>query len=84
MKSVIVYTSPLCTYCLRAKQLLQSLDIPFEEKDLSADPALAESLSTKHHWRTVPMIFIGEEFIGGYDDLSALNLSGELQKKLNG
>ena len=82
MKTVTIYTSPICAYCARAKQLFQSLHVPFEEKNLSADPDLAESLSTKYNWRTVPMIFIGEEFIGGYDDLSKLHTAGELLKKL--
>jgi len=60
-----------------------SLNIPFEDIDLSADPDLADSLSEKFHWRTVPMIFIGDEFIGGYDDVAALHERGELLKKIN-
>ncbi|MBT5808202.1 glutaredoxin [Candidatus Uhrbacteria bacterium] len=83
MKNVIVYTSAFCPYCVRAKQLLSSLDIPFKEQDLSVDPELTASLVEKHNWKTVPMIFIGEDFVGGYDDLYKLHTSGELTSKLS-
>lgn len=82
MKNVIVYSSPGCTFCVRAKGLLESLNISTQSIDLSLDPDLAEKLSKKYNWRTVPMIFIGDEFIGGYDDLVKLNDSGELSKKI--
>jgi glutaredoxin 3 len=82
MKNITIYTSPMCSYCTRAKQLLQSINVPFEEKDLSANPELTAKLTEKHNWKTVPMIFIGEDFIGGYDDLYKLHTSGELTNKL--
>lgn len=65
-----------------AKQLFTSLKVPFEEKNLAADPAEAEALSEKYNWNTVPMIFIGDEFVGGYDDVSAMHHRGELEAKL--
>lgn len=67
-----------------AKQLFTSLKVPFEEKNLAADPAEAEVLSEKYNWRTVPMIFIGDEFVGGYDDIADLHQRGELTAKLSG
>ncbi len=65
-----------------AKQLFTSLKVPFEEKNLAADAAEAEALSEKYNWRTVPMIFIGDEFVGGYDDVVALHQRGELVAKI--
>lgn len=82
MKNVVIYSSPSCPYCIRAKQLFSAMNVPFKDIDLSADPKLAETLSEKYHWKTVPMIFIGETFVGGYDDLAALQQRGELAKLL--
>jgi len=82
MKAVKIFTSPGCGYCALAKQLFSSLGVLYEEKDLSADSAEAEALSQKYNWRTVPMIFIGDEFVGGYDDVSALHRNGNLLAKL--
>ncbi len=84
MKPVTIYSTPTCPYCIRAKQLFTSLNVAFTDVDLSADPALAEELNNKHNWRTVPMIFIGDEFVGGYDDVIALQARGELMSKLEG
>lgn len=81
MKQVKIYTSPGCAYCMLAKQLFTSLEVPFEEKNLAADPAAAEALSEEYNWRTVPMIFIGDEFVGGYDDVAAMQQRGELESK---
>ncbi len=82
MKPVKVYSTDHCPYCMRAKQLLKNKNIPFQEIDLSHDEETRGKMQEKTGWMTVPMIFIGEEFIGGFDDLSALERSGELDKKL--
>ena len=71
-----------CPYCMRAKRLLESLDIPFQEVDLTESDALREELTERYKWRTVPMIMIGDEFIGGYDELAALHADGDLKKKV--
>ena len=67
---------------MRAKQLLKNKNIPFQEIDLSHDEETRGKIQDETGWMTVPMIFIGEEFIGGFDDLSALERSGELDKKI--
>lgn len=67
---------------MRAKQLLESLEVPYEEKSVMQHPDEADRLSQEHNWRTVPMILIGEEFIGGYDDLKKLHDDGGLMEKL--
>ena len=82
MKPVKVYSTDHCPYCMRAKQLLKSKNIPFQEVDLTNDEETRGKIQEETGWMTVPMIFIGDEFIGGFDDLSALESSGELAKKL--
>ena len=75
---VTVYTSTFCGYCTAAKRLLERAQIPYEEVDLSRDDALRTRLSEKTGWRTVPMIFIGDGFVGGYQELAALHQRGGL------
>lgn len=77
MKSVKIYTTSYCPYCRRAKELLYSLEISFEEIDVEQNPTLRENLSQKYNWLTVPMIVVGDTFIGGYDDLYALHTKGK-------
>ena len=83
MKNVIVYSTEYCPYCIRAKNLLKSKNIPFQEIDLTNDQTKRDEIQAKTGWMTVPMIFIGDEFIGGCDDLYALENSGNLSQKLN-
>lgn len=78
MSQVRIYTTSNCPYCVRAKSLFKRLDVPFEEIDLEGNAALRAKLSAENNWRTVPMIFIGERFVGGFDDLNELHRSGEL------
>lgn len=82
MSSVTIYTSFYCTYCSRAKSLLERKQVDYEEIKLDEDPEKREELVRNLNWRTVPMIFIGKQFIGGYDDLAALERSGELDNML--
>ncbi len=82
MRRVRLYTTQICPYCVRAKALLKDRDIPYEEIDVSRDHEKRAWLVQATGRRTVPQIFIGEEPIGGFDELRALDLSGELAKKL--
>jgi glutaredoxin 3 len=84
MQPVRMYTTQVCPYCIRAKSLLKQRDIPFEEIDVSRDDEKRAWLVQATGRRTVPQIFIGDEAIGGFDDLHALDKSGELAKKLAG
>lgn len=79
---VHVYTTMICAYCLRAKALLKARGIPYEEIDVTGDHAARAWLVKTTGRRTVPQIFIGDEPIGGFDELRALDQSGELKKKL--
>ncbi len=82
MKPVRVYSTRVCPYCVRAKLLLEARGIPFQEIDVSDDPDTRAWLVQATGRRTVPQIFIGDEAIGGFDDLSALDRAGKLAPKL--
>ena len=82
MKQVKVYSTSYCPYCIKAKQLLKSKSIPFQEIDLTNNAELRDQVSSKTGHQTVPMIFIGDQFIGGFDSLNALSQNGELDKLL--
>lgn len=78
MTDVKIYTTRVCPYCVAAKRLLSARGIPYTEEDVSRDDARRAWLVEATGRRTVPQIFIGAQAIGGYDDLSALDQSGEL------
>ncbi len=79
---VTVYRTEWCPYCIAAKRFLSARGIAFDEVFLDQDPVKMEELKSKLDWRTVPMIFVGETFVGGYTDLRALDQRGELQALL--
>ena len=84
--SVKVYTTPICPYCSHAKQLLKSKGVVYEEigmHDISRDERHALMQQT-NNYRTVPQIFIGDTFIGGFDELKQLNQQGKLDELLAG
>lgn len=83
MQEIIVYTTPVCGYCQAAKRLLSQRGLPYKEVDLARDPALRQKLSNENGgYRTVPMIFIGSEFVGGYSELADLDREGGLEAKV--
>lgn len=85
MKPVEIYTTRTCPYCLSAKRLLGQKGVSFEEIDVSADPALRQTMTDRAGGRrTVPQIFIGGTGIGGCDDLYALDAAGKLDAMLAG
>lgn len=85
MAKVTLYTTQTCPYCVRAKMLLQKKKADYEEIDVSNDASLRASMTAKTGGRTsVPQIFIGEQHIGGSDDLYALESEGKLDALLAG
>ncbi len=83
MANVVMYTTQICPYCVRAKQLLQRKGVAYTEINLSTEPAsVREALMEKTNLRTVPQIFINDQFIGGSDDLYALERQGTLDTLL--
>lgn len=77
-----IYTTTYCGYCKRAKELLTSKGIEFEEIDVTDDKVQRQKLIDLTGKKTVPQIFINEKGIGGYDDLAKLEEGGELDKLL--
>ncbi len=80
--SVTVYTTRICAYCVRAKMLLKQKGIAYEEIDVSGDDEKRAWLVRTTGQRTVPQIFIDQESIGGFQELAAMNSSGELDRHL--
>ncbi|MEQ1813062.1 MAG: glutaredoxin 3 [Candidatus Nitrotoga sp.] len=83
MPKVIMYSTAVCPYCIRAEGLLRARGITEIEKiSVDADYKLRLAMMKKTGRRTVPQIYIGERHVGGYDDLAALDRAGELGKLL--
>ncbi|MEQ8332188.1 glutaredoxin 3 [Nisaea sp.] len=83
MAEVEIYTTMFCPFCVRAKKLLESKDVPFTEIDVSTSSSKRAEMSKKADGRyTVPQIFIDGIGIGGSDELAALEASGKLDEML--
>jgi glutaredoxin 3 len=80
MALVQMYTTRWCGYCVRAKALLESRGIEFEEISLDDDPAFRQRLLDLTSGWTVPQIVIDDRPIGGYTELWQLDRSGELER----
>jgi glutaredoxin 3 len=82
---VLMYTTAVCPYCIRAKQLLKSRGVnEIEEVRIDLDPQRRDEMMQKTQRRTVPQIFIGETHVGGCDDLIAIDKAGKLMPLLEG
>ena len=78
-----IYSKMYCGFCHRAKRLLDSKGVEYEEYDITlGGPKRAEMLERKPDARTVPQIFIDEKAIGGSDELAALEREGKLDALL--
>ena len=83
MKTVEIYTTPFCPYCIAAKRLLQKKGVAYTETDVSNDPDLRQAMMLRAGGkRTVPQIFIGGQHVGGCDDIHALDAAGKLDPML--
>jgi glutaredoxin 3 len=79
---VTVYRTQQCPYCTAAKRLLEQRKIAYSEVFLDENPQLMNEMKDRLNWRTVPMIFVGDHFVGGYTDLKQIDDSGELAQLL--
>jgi len=79
---VVMYLTDWCPYCARARNLLDAKGVAVEEIDVDAVPGAREEMVARSGRDTVPQIFIGDEHIGGCDDLVALDAAGGLDPKL--
>lgn len=83
MANIEIYTQPGCPYCVRAVQLLQSKNVPFQEINAPRGTPEREQAYERSGGRsTVPQIFVGEKAFGGCDDLMALERQGKLDAAL--
>ena len=83
MARIELYTKFMCPYCARAKKLLDSKGVDYEETDISmGGPKRAEMIQRANGRTTVPQIFIDGRHIGGSDDLAALDREGKLDPLL--
>lgn len=81
MSKITIYTTDICPYCVRAKDLLKSKGLKYKEINVTNDNKAREQLIEKANGqRTVPQIFIGNKHVGGCDDLIKINNSGKLDK----
>jgi glutaredoxin 3 len=81
---VVVYLTPWCPYCTMARRLLTARGIPHEVVDVSGNAAARTWLRASTNQHTVPQIFIKGRSVGGFDQLSELDDSGELTAWLAG
>lgn len=83
MAEVIIYSTAVCPYCTRAKQLLANKGVQFQEIRVDNNPKkLEEMLARSNGRRSVPQIFINDQGIGGFDELLALEQEGQLNEML--
>ncbi len=83
MAKVVMYTSAVCPYCINAERLLKNKGVTEIEKiRVDLQPELRAEMMEKTSRRTVPQIFIGEQHVGGFDDLHALDVQGGLDPLL--
>lgn len=83
MNKIDIYTSSTCPYCIKAKKLLKTLGLSYEEHNIDDSfDEVTKELSDKYERpiMTVPQIIINGHYVGGYDDLEAMYKSGKLKE----
>ena len=81
---VIVYSTAVCPYCVRAERLLEAKGVTVQKIRVDLDPEERIKMMERTGRRTVPQIYVGETHVGGFDDLYALDQAGKLDPWLNG
>ena len=79
---VTVYTSSFCGHCMRVLDLLQRRGIECTEISVEDSPGLRDELVAKSGRRSLPQIYLGERYLGGAEELAAMDRSGELDRLL--
>ena len=83
MKSVTIYTGPLCNFCDAAKRLLARNNVEYKEINITTvEGAMDEMIAKANGKRTIPQIFFDEQHMGGYDEVRALEKENKLQDLL--
>ena len=81
---VTVYSTTICPYCVRAKQLLTQKGVQYDDINLDRSPELRTEVMQRSGRRTVPQIWVGDTHVGGFDELWALDRAGKLDPLLAG
>ncbi|MCB1644939.1 MAG: glutaredoxin 3 [Pseudomonadales bacterium] len=82
MKDVVMYTTRFCPFCIRAKALLDSKGVPYRDIAVDSQPELRREMMEKSGRHTVPQIWIGDQHVGGCDELMSLERRGLLDQAL--
>jgi glutaredoxin 3 len=82
MAKIEIYTKAYCPFCRRAKALLDTKGVPYQEYEVSTDQALQQQMRERSGRTTVPQVFIDDQHIGGSDDLAAAQNDGSLDHLL--
>jgi len=83
MANVEIYTWETCPFCRKAKELLDAKDVDYTEHMIQGDDDARDKMATRANGRrTVPQIFINNQWIGGCDDMQLLEAEGKLDKML--
>jgi glutaredoxin 3 len=82
MAKVTIYTRPFCGYCARAIALLGDKGADFTEVEAGMDPNLRQEMMQRSGRTTFPQIFVGDQHIGGCDEMMALEREGKLDQML--
>ena len=80
--SILMYATQSCPFCVAARSLLQSKGVDWMEILIDIEPDKRSEMMAKSGRHTVPQIFIGEQHVGGFDDLNALDRAGKLDPLL--
>lgn len=68
MKNVIIYTTPTCHFCRAAKGFFKEHNVEYTNKDVTTDKALADEMIAKSGQMGVPVIFVDNEMVIGFDE----------------
>ncbi|RFF27850.1 glutaredoxin 3 [Wenzhouxiangella sp. 15181] len=77
-----MYTKSTCPFCRAAADLFRRKGVAWSEIDIGAEPERRDEMIERSGRRTVPQIFIGDDHVGGFDDLDALEQEGALDRML--
>ncbi len=82
LANVTIYTRQLCGYCVAAKRLLESKGIAFQEVDATFQPDRRREMMERSGRSTFPQIFVGDDHVGGCEELHVLESNGRLDELL--
>ena len=82
MKKVVIYSTRICPYCVRAKNFFTKKDIPYEDIMIVQNPEEIKIMMERSKRQSVPQIFIGDYHVGGFDDLIEHDMDGKLEDLL--